>query len=130
MVQGQSDWRVTYTSTQICAVEGSPVLIRCTYTYPPRINGNDTVVDNTVWFTVKDNLPVDVRTDAEFAGRVQYDGGKNDCSLTITDLRQSDSGLYKFRFITNQPGGRFTGSTGVTLSVTGNIFIRIYVSST
>ncbi|XP_044201002.1 basement membrane-specific heparan sulfate proteoglycan core protein-like, partial [Thunnus albacares] len=62
--------------------------------------------------------PVDLRTDSEYSGRVQYHCDKNDCTLRITDLRESDSAKYKFRFITNQSGGRFTGLPGVTLTVT------------
>ncbi|KAI3353499.1 hypothetical protein L3Q82_020019, partial [Scortum barcoo] len=50
--------------------------------------------------------------------RVEYHCDKNDCTLRIRDVRESDSAEYKFMFITNQPGGRFTGSPGVTLSVT------------
>uniref|UniRef100_A0A3Q1JMB9 B-cell receptor CD22 n=1 Tax=Anabas testudineus TaxID=64144 RepID=A0A3Q1JMB9_ANATE len=108
-----------FTSTRICAVEGSTVDIHCSYRYPSRINGNVTVVEEVLWFIkVKENLPVDVRTDSEFAGRVQYDGDKNDCTLRITDLKPSDSAVYSFRFITNQPGGRYTSEPGVTLSVT------------
>ncbi|XP_068569083.1 B-cell receptor CD22-like [Cebidichthys violaceus] len=37
----------------------------------------------------------------------------------ITDLRENDSAEYKFRFMINQPGDKYTGSPGVTLSVTG-----------
>uniref|UniRef100_A0A3B5KK12 Ig-like domain-containing protein n=1 Tax=Xiphophorus couchianus TaxID=32473 RepID=A0A3B5KK12_9TELE len=35
--------------------------------------------------------------------------------LTIKDLKQRDSAKYKFRFITNQPGGEFTGNRSVYL---------------
>ncbi|XP_067441982.1 B-cell receptor CD22-like [Thunnus thynnus] len=119
VVQGQYGWRVTYTSTQICALKGSTVNISCTYRYPPRKNGRDAEVEKTFWFTkLSNNEPVDLRTDSEYSGRVQYHCDKNDCTLRITDLRESDSAEYKFRFITNQPGGRFTGSPGVTLTVT------------
>uniref|UniRef100_A0A3B4UK70 B-cell receptor CD22 n=1 Tax=Seriola dumerili TaxID=41447 RepID=A0A3B4UK70_SERDU len=51
-----------------------------------------------------------------YSGRVQYHCGENDCTLRITDLRESDSAEYKFRFITNQPGRKYTGEPGVTLS--------------
>ncbi|XP_042245414.1 uncharacterized protein LOC121881604 [Thunnus maccoyii] len=120
VVQSQNGWRVTYTSTQICALKGSTVDIRCTYRYPSRINDHDTEVQRTFWFTkLSNNEPVDLRTDSEYTGRVQYHCGKNDCTLRITDLRESNSAEYKFMFITNQPGGRFTGSPGVTLTVTG-----------
>uniref|UniRef100_A0A4W6EH80 Ig-like domain-containing protein n=1 Tax=Lates calcarifer TaxID=8187 RepID=A0A4W6EH80_LATCA len=120
VVQGQDGWGVTYTSAQICAFKGSTVDIHCTYTYPPRINGLDTTIERTFWFTKGSNKePVDLRTDSDYTGRVQYHCAENSCTLTITDLRESDSAVYKFRFIANQDGGRFTGSPGVTVSVTG-----------
>ncbi|XP_026215370.1 titin-like [Anabas testudineus] len=119
VVQGQNDWGVTYTSTQICDVEGSTVDIHCSYTYPSRISGTITTVIETLWFTrVSYYEDVDLRTASVFAGRLQYFYNKNSCTLRITDLRQSDSGVYYFRFITNQPGGRYTGEPGVTLTVT------------
>ncbi|XP_071361152.1 sialoadhesin-like [Trachinotus anak] len=117
VIEGQTGWGVTCTPPQICALKGSTVEINCTYTYPDRIN---TAVKETLWFTKSSgNEPVDLRTDSEYSGRVQYHCGQNACTLTITDLRESDSAEYKFRFTTNQPGGKYTGSPGVTLSVTG-----------
>ncbi|KAL7405034.1 hypothetical protein ABVT39_022696 [Epinephelus coioides] len=63
--------------------------------------------------------PVDLTTDPQYSGRVQYDCDKirNYCTLRITDLRESDSAVYKFRFTTNQLSA-YTGEPGVTLSVT------------
>ncbi|XP_067441979.1 B-cell receptor CD22-like [Thunnus thynnus] len=108
-----------YSSTQICAFKGSSAKINCTYIYPSRINDNDTEIEETFWFTKgPNNDPVNLRTDSEYSGRVQYHCDKNGCTLTITDLRESDSAEYKFRFITNDPGGKYTGSPGVTLTVT------------
>uniref|UniRef100_A0A3B4UKV6 Ig-like domain-containing protein n=1 Tax=Seriola dumerili TaxID=41447 RepID=A0A3B4UKV6_SERDU len=43
---------------------------------------------------------------------------RNSCTLRIRDLRESDSAEYKFRITTNQPGGKYKGEPGVTLSVT------------
>ncbi|XP_050926340.1 B-cell receptor CD22 isoform X2 [Lates calcarifer] len=118
VVQGQDGWGVTYTSTKICAFKGSTVDIHCTYTYPPRIKGHNTTVERTFWFTkVQNKEPVDLRTDSDYTGRVQYHCAENSCTLIITDLRESDSAVYKFRFITNQDGGCFIGSPGVTVSV-------------
>ncbi|KAM7419812.1 hypothetical protein PAMA_016759 [Pampus argenteus] len=129
VVQGQNDYGVTYTSTQICAFKGSTVDINCSYRYPSRVNDRDTTVDETLWFTkVSDNEPVDLRTESEYAGRVQYHCDKNDCTLRITDLRESDSAEYKFRFIMNQPGGKFTGSPGVRLNVT-DLQVKVIESS-
>uniref|UniRef100_A0A8P4G8S9 B-cell receptor CD22 n=1 Tax=Dicentrarchus labrax TaxID=13489 RepID=A0A8P4G8S9_DICLA len=119
VVQSQNGWGVTYTSTEICALKGSTVDISCTYIYPSRINDHDTEVEESFWFTkMNGNEFVDLRTDSEYSGRVQYICGNNDCTLRITDLRESDSAEYKFRFITNQHNGKYTGSPGVTLSVT------------
>ncbi|XP_045899008.1 B-cell receptor CD22-like, partial [Micropterus dolomieu] len=119
VIQGQYGWGVTYTSTQICALKGSTVEISCTYTYPSRRNGRDTIVQETFWFTQMNRyVPVDLRKDSRYTGRLQYSCSNNICTLRITDLRESDSAQYKFMFITNQPDGRFTGSPGVTLSVT------------
>ncbi|XP_073331356.1 B-cell receptor CD22-like [Pagrus major] len=116
---GQDDWGVTYSSTEICALKGSTVEIRCTYTYPSRIDGGDTEVKETFWFTkLSGNQPVDLSTDSDYQGRVEYSCYEKSCTLRITDLRESDSAEYKFSFITNQPGGRYTGSPGVTLRVT------------
>ncbi|XP_073330109.1 B-cell receptor CD22-like [Pagrus major] len=116
---GQDDWGVTYSSTEICALKGSTVEINCTYTYPSRIDGGDTEVKETFWFTkLSGNQPVDLSTDSDYQGRVEYSCYEKSCTLRITDLRESDSAEYKFSFITNQPGGRYTGSPGVTLRVT------------
>ncbi|XP_067441965.1 B-cell receptor CD22-like [Thunnus thynnus] len=108
-----------YSSTQLCAFKGSTVFISCTYRYPSRINNLDITVDKTLWFTkMNGDQYLDLRTDSEYSGRVQYHCDKNDCTLRIRDLRESDSAEYKFRFITNHPRGKYTGSPGVTLTVT------------
>ncbi|XP_078022746.1 B-cell receptor CD22-like [Epinephelus lanceolatus] len=120
VIQGQNGWGVTYSPTKICAVKGSTVEIHCRYTYPSRTNGCNATVEKTLWFTkVNGRDPVDLTTDLQYSGRVQYDCDKirNNCTLRITDLRESDAAEYKFRFTTNQLTG-YTGSAGVTLSVT------------
>ncbi|XP_076583697.1 sialoadhesin-like [Chaetodon auriga] len=119
VVQGQRGWGVTYGSTKTCALKGSTVEIRCTYTYPSSGNRPYTEVQNKFWFTELSRAePVDLRTDSQYSGRVEYSYNNNDCTLRITDLRESDSAKYKFRFTTNQPDGSYTGSPGVTLNVT------------
>ncbi|XP_060942274.1 vascular cell adhesion protein 1-like [Limanda limanda] len=119
MVQCENGWNVSYTSTEICAFRGSTVDITCTYTYPSTVNNHDTTVQETFWFIKESNgIHVDLRTDPEYSGRVENLCGNNKCTLRISNLRESDSAVYKFRFTTNQPGGSVTGSAGVTLSVT------------
>ncbi|XP_023276462.1 B-cell receptor CD22-like [Seriola lalandi dorsalis] len=120
VIQGQYGWGVTYPRKHICASKGSTVEIVCIYRSPSRIKGRDTTVEKTFWFTKFCNdEPVDLRADSEYSGRVQHQCKKNRCTLRITDLRESDSAEYKFGFITNQPGGKYTDDSGVTLSVTG-----------
>ncbi|XP_040003017.1 B-cell receptor CD22-like isoform X2 [Xiphias gladius] len=127
VVRGYNGWGVTYTSTKICALKGSTVEMNCTYRFPSRINSVSTKVEETFWFTkASNNIYADLRTDPDYSDRVEYRCKNNDCTLRITDLRESDSAEYKFRFITNQPGGSFTGSPGVTLSVTG---LQVQLSS-
>ncbi|XP_053275732.1 sialic acid-binding Ig-like lectin 14 [Pleuronectes platessa] len=119
VVQCENGWDVSYTSTEICAFRGSTVDITCTYTYPSTVNNLDTTVQETVWFIKESNgIHVDLRTDPEYSGRVENLCGNNKCTLRISNLRESDSAVYKFRFTTNQPTGSLTGSAGVTLSVT------------
>ncbi|KAI9529163.1 hypothetical protein NQZ68_013470 [Dissostichus eleginoides] len=115
--QGQDGWGLTYTSTEICAVKGSTVEIRCSYKYPSPWRGSVNKVQKTFWFTkLKGGVRVDLTTDSEYAGRVEDLGENNICTLRIKNLRESDSAEYKFRFETNQ-GGKYGGSPGVTLSV-------------
>ena len=124
VVQCEDGWGVSYTSTEICAVRGSTVDINCTYTYPSTLNNLDTTVQEKFWFIKASNkIYIDLKTDPEYSGRVENLCENNKCTLRISNLRESDSAVYKFRFTTNQPGGSFFGSAGVTLSVTGNIYI-------
>uniref|UniRef100_A0A3B4GGN2 B-cell receptor CD22 n=1 Tax=Pundamilia nyererei TaxID=303518 RepID=A0A3B4GGN2_9CICH len=120
---------VTYTSTQVCAFKGSTAEIHSKFRYLSTINDIKTRIQKMFWFTtVKDNEPVDLKTDPEYSGRVQYQCENNDCTLRISDLRESDSAEYKFMLITNDPGGKYTGSPGVTLTVTANILVLMLPS--
>ncbi|XP_034092965.1 B-cell receptor CD22-like [Gymnodraco acuticeps] len=117
VVQGQDVWGVTYSSTEICAVKGSTVEIRCSYTYPSTWKGGVNRVKKTFWFTKwKGDEPVDLTTDSAYAGRLEDRCENNICTLRIRNLRESDSAVYRFRFTTNQD---VYASDPVTLSVTG-----------
>uniref|UniRef100_A0A7N6BWS7 B-cell receptor CD22 n=1 Tax=Anabas testudineus TaxID=64144 RepID=A0A7N6BWS7_ANATE len=107
-------WGVTYTSTQICGSKGSTVDIHCSYRYPSRVNNVDTRVTKTFWFV--NNEPLDLKEDSDYSGRVEDQCNGNSCTLTIRDLRETDSAEYKFKFITNHDSGKYTGSPGVVLS--------------
>ena len=116
VIHSQDGWDVTYTDTHICAFKGSTVEIHCSYIHPP-----GTRVTETFWFTkMKAGEYVKLKDDPKYARRVEY--SEKSCSLTIRSLRESDSAEYKFMLITNQQDGKYSGSPGVTLSVTGNVF--------
>ncbi|XP_069386252.1 pregnancy-specific beta-1-glycoprotein 7-like isoform X2 [Paralichthys olivaceus] len=115
VVQCENGWGVTCTPTEICIPRGSTVDINCTYT--STFNNRDVTVQKMFWFIKDSNgIYVDLMTDPEYSGRVEYLCENNKCTLRISDLRETDSAVYKFRFTTNQDS--FTGSAGVTLSVT------------
>ena len=122
VVLGQ-DWGVTYTLESVCALRGSSVDLSCSYTYPSVLT-----VNTTFWFTKwkTGEGPQDLNLDPEYAGRVQYRGDKeSEATLTITDLRETDTAVYKFRIITDTPGQKWKGEPGVTLSVTGTVILSV-----
>ncbi|XP_054897428.1 B-cell receptor CD22-like [Poeciliopsis prolifica] len=114
-VRGQNGWSVTYLPSQICAIKGSTVDLQCKFTYPDTEGDTVTEVRKLIWYTKGGKTdPVDLNADQDYAGRIEY---KNGCAVSIRDVRESDSAVYKFRFITNHQSGKYTGSPGVTLSV-------------
>ncbi|XP_035376647.1 sialoadhesin-like isoform X1 [Electrophorus electricus] len=116
-VLGKQCWGVTYTPKHVCALKGSSVDLFCSYKYP----GGHTVTES-FWFITEQQVgveAVDVREEEEYEGRVQYrQSSQNDCSMTITHLRESDAHTYRFRFHTDSTAGKYTGRPGVSLSVT------------
>ena len=129
-LQGNGDWTVTYSSSNVCALRGAMVDINCTYEYPDNVQYRPNTV-RTLWLTKGDTYqPVDLEHDTDYRVHVESSCGEvrctrsrchGTCTLRIKDLRQSDSAVYKFSFATNQTGGEYTGDPGVTLSVTGTI---------
>ncbi|XP_064815903.1 uncharacterized protein LOC135532238 [Oncorhynchus masou masou] len=117
VVLGQYIWSVTYTTQSICALKGSAVELSCSYTYP-----SGYTITTTFWFTkiyAEENY-VSLKDDPDYKGRVTYrEDEENGHTLTITDLRESDSATYKFRFTDQTGTWRYFGRPGVSLSVTG-----------
>uniref|UniRef100_A0A3B3BRE2 Ig-like domain-containing protein n=1 Tax=Oryzias melastigma TaxID=30732 RepID=A0A3B3BRE2_ORYME len=112
-------WGVKYASKNICAFEGSTVEMSCTYTYPPRINDQETVVQRTFWFTeLRSKEQLDLREDINYAGRITYHCSDKNCSLKIWDLKLNDQAEYKFSFETNQPDRNAPKSVSVSIDLT------------
>ncbi|XP_036416252.1 B-cell receptor CD22-like [Colossoma macropomum] len=109
-------WGVNYNSESLCALKGSAVTMGCTYTYP---RGHS--VQKAFWtkYLTSGSEPPDLLVDPAYRGRVQYLGDKQqNCTLRLSDVREKDRRKYYFRFITDQPGGRWQDINGVDLSVT------------
>ncbi|KAF4093297.1 hypothetical protein AMELA_G00000550 [Ameiurus melas] len=109
--------KVSCRNEEICALRESSVILTCSYS-------NITIITG-FWFRLKDKAkwrkeehPEDLALDPDYAGRVSYTEMTNFSStLTITDLRERDSGEYGLVFITDK-GEKYRSSAGVTLTVT------------
>uniref|UniRef100_A0A3B1JYE1 Sc:d156 n=1 Tax=Astyanax mexicanus TaxID=7994 RepID=A0A3B1JYE1_ASTMX len=114
-----SGWGVNYTGS-ICAVRGSNVRIPCTYFYP-----SSHKVETVRWCSMNSNKekcadpPYVYNNSSNSASEeFQYVGDKqSNCTLLISNVQFSHSAEYRFRFITNEKVGRWTGDPGVTLQV-------------
>ena len=132
-LQGKTDWKVTYTSSHICASKGSTVDINCNYEYPANKSKSQSSPINleSLWFTKIDrNDPVNIEKETDYKGRVEYSCGEDRCirsgcsgvcTLRIKDLKPSDSAEYKLWILTAQTDWGYTGSPGVNLTVTGKL---------
>lgn len=114
------EWNVNYPPP-ICAARGSNVTIACTFKYP------SAQVQRVLWCSMRSNYdicqnePYVYDSDANNNQRkFQYIGDKiSNCCLLISNINQTHSGEYKFRFITSLANGRWTGNPGVEISVHG-----------
>ena len=109
-------WDVSYSSRRVCALMGSTVDISSTYSHP-----SGYTVSKTFWHYGPPGHYTDLREEHQFAGRVEYEGN----TLRIKELKMNDSGEYKFRIITDRIEGKYSGSPGVILTVTGNCLFKI-----
>ncbi|XP_043971443.1 hemicentin-1-like isoform X2 [Gambusia affinis] len=114
----QSKWNVNCNPKKICALKGSTVTMSCKYSHPYWEDRIYIKVEKTFWFTKTERDPLDFKTQEEYVDRVENSCISKNCTLTIRDVKESDSATYKFRFITNKYGGSYTGEPGVQLSVT------------
>uniref|UniRef100_A0A3P8YW38 B-cell receptor CD22 n=1 Tax=Esox lucius TaxID=8010 RepID=A0A3P8YW38_ESOLU len=89
----------------------------CSYTFPSGLT-----LTSTFWFTkhYAGGKFFVISDYSIYRGRVTYRSDeKNIHTLIITDLRETDSGEYWFRIITNQSAQKWIGKPGVKLTVTG-----------
>ncbi|XP_072569956.1 neural cell adhesion molecule 1-B-like isoform X2 [Paramormyrops kingsleyae] len=112
-------WTVRYTERNLCALRGSTVLIQCEYEYPePHKVDSRMWSHNDVGCTGKPYVCHSNNTNisAEYTGRAEFMGNNTrNCALQIKNIRETDAGEYRFRFITNRC--EKCGGPGVTLQV-------------
>ncbi|KAF4102907.1 carcinoembryonic antigen-related cell adhesion molecule 6-like [Onychostoma macrolepis] len=112
-----AEWNVNYPPP-ICAARGSDATIGCNFTYP---QGQQ--VQKLLWCSMTSNhdkcynKPYVYDSEANNnQSNFQYIGDKtSDCSLLISNINQTHSGDYKFRFITSEHS--WTGNPGVNILV-------------
>ncbi|XP_057699994.1 sialoadhesin-like isoform X2 [Corythoichthys intestinalis] len=113
------EWGGKYAQKTICGLTGTTVILNCSFWYPQTHDGHIIKVEKALWFIKgDDNQPDDLMTDAQYTDRLDLNCQGNWCTLSIRELRKSDEGKYKFRFITNATKGEYTVLSGVTLKVT------------
>ncbi|KAM9314888.1 lachesin-like [Pholidichthys leucotaenia] len=117
VVQSNSGWWVTYKSHQICAVRGATVELQCDYGHPKTTRGKIIIIEKKFWFTKIEIEPEDLTTESGYADRVEHRCDLMTCTLRITDVKESDSAMYNFRFIANPPSASYMKTSGVRLSV-------------
>ncbi|XP_029927933.1 cell surface A33 antigen [Myripristis murdjan] len=132
------DWSVDLITDQICARIGSTLTLVCSYDYPQssRETGaegqrsaeeHEYKVLSEMW-CVGDSRCITPRyvfhsdgifLDPAYQNRVKYlgDPQTKSCSLTISDLKESDTGTYVFYLITNHPTQKMPEQRGVQLLV-------------
>ncbi|MEQ2244418.1 hypothetical protein ILYODFUR_016932, partial [Ilyodon furcidens] len=137
------DWSVLLPSSPICAVVGSSVVLPCSYDYTlssevradgrlsAQTGGNEKGQEYKVlseMWCLRDSRCITEKyvfhsagifTDPSYQNRVQYLGqpGTKNCSLRISDLKESDSGTYVFYLITNHTTEKMPPQTGIQLLV-------------
>ncbi|XP_052474075.1 uncharacterized protein LOC128030457 [Carassius gibelio] len=113
-----NQWRVSYVSlSPVCAARGSNVSINCRYKYP---HGQQ--VQRVMWCSMRSNhdncvnepYVYDSKSNNNQKNLYIVDKTSN-CSLLISNIDQTHSGEYKFRFITNDD--KYTGDPGVNILV-------------
>ncbi|XP_076134359.1 uncharacterized protein LOC143116858 [Alosa pseudoharengus] len=108
-------WSVTYSSTHICALEGSSVTISCSYTYPSYLT-----VKGVFW-TNQYSVHSDLSKNEIYKQRVTMDSKNKhrECSLNMTQLTKADEQYqYYCRITTNVDKQKITGKPGIYLKIT------------
>uniref|UniRef100_A0A3B3S7B9 Immunoglobulin domain-containing protein n=1 Tax=Paramormyrops kingsleyae TaxID=1676925 RepID=A0A3B3S7B9_9TELE len=126
------EWAVWYPEKSVCAVRGSTVVMSCEYHYPQLLR-----VETVMWcHNTYASYPYvchsnNENVSAQYTGRAECLGDTVKITkLRIKDIRDTDAGQYRFRFITNDTAGKWTGNPGVILKVDGGAWTVDYPEKT
>lgn len=112
-VHGWSGWEVSYARRSICAVKGWTVNIRCNYKIPA-----GETVQKVFWIKQKqEDTSGTVKNTITTSSRFNDTCNSKTCTLSIKRITESDSAVYKLKFLTNCHTGPYTGEPGVNLTV-------------
>ncbi|KAF5898368.1 B-cell receptor CD22-like, partial [Clarias magur] len=109
-----SEWSVTYSQNNLCALKGSAVFMNGSYTHPTRLT-----VTETFWLInpVQGKQETDLRNEPGYSGRVEYLGDEQKhFSLRLSDAKETDENRYYFRIRTSEE--QWLNESGVSLTVT------------
>ncbi|XP_034062137.1 sialic acid-binding Ig-like lectin 6 [Gymnodraco acuticeps] len=130
-VDGQTCNRVIYNDRSICAFKGSSVDISCMYSHE--------YVQSKFWFSPErshqghnSSQPEDLSEDSQYAGRVQIlETERGHSTLRISDLRDSDSAQYLFKFKTSsfEWGSDLPGTTLTVTDPDLKVKVQVHSSS-
>ncbi|XP_026092101.1 uncharacterized protein LOC113065118 [Carassius auratus] len=111
----------------ICALRETNVQLKCSY--------DEDNIKSVFWFSEKqstnwrkNNEPEDLTLDSDYSGRVKDEISSNYSTLTISDVRERDSGEYQLMFIMKD-GVKHLSSAAVSLTVT-DLQVRMNPEST
>ncbi|XP_059400153.1 sialoadhesin-like [Carassius carassius] len=119
--------RLSVSCENICALRETNVQLKCSY--------DDANIKTVFWFSEKqstnwrkNNEPEDSTLDSDYSGRVKDQISSSYSTLTISDVRERDSGEYQLMFIMND-GVKHLSSAAVSLTVT-DLQVRMNPEST
>lgn len=111
-------WKVEYQQENICAVNGSSVVIPCLFEHPDNQRVKRVLWGHVKSYRIKGRFTSvgNLRNNTKF----QYVGDRHrNCSLKIHQVDHDDAGKYTVRFFTNNKQSRWPGNVSPTLKVVG-----------
>ncbi|XP_043973729.1 limbic system-associated membrane protein [Gambusia affinis] len=140
------DWSVVVPTHPLCAAIGSSVVFPCSYDYPPNSDevhpetgSNEIKVLSEIWCLSANRCVTKSKVfhsaggsvDLSYQGRVQYLGkpGNKNCSLRISNLKESDSGTYVFYFLTNHATQKLPPQRGLRFLVAASCTSVVVMAS-